>query len=154
MLKNLNKKVSALASRLVRLICYMPGTLLCSVKRRITATTSYVVSKLILQLIALRLRTNLFKALWNVKSSWRRAVTLMKLLCTVQSKTSLTSYLYSQWMSEFLGSSMPTLNSRVKVNANSDPSNLSLTVEIIPSAPVAYVNVSMIVKPKSEVNDE
>jgi hypothetical protein len=49
---------------------------------------------------------------------------------------------------------MPTLNSQVKVNANSDPSALSLTVEIIPSVPAAYVNVSMIAKPKNEVNNE
>jgi hypothetical protein len=49
---------------------------------------------------------------------------------------------------------MPIRNSVVKVNASSDPSILSLTVEITPLVPVAYVNVSMIAKPKSEVNDE
>jgi hypothetical protein len=49
---------------------------------------------------------------------------------------------------------MPTRSSQVKVNASSDPSILSLTVEITPSVPVAYVNVSMIAKLKSEVNDE
>lgn len=154
MLKNLNKKANELESHSVPSTCSTQDTLLCSVKRRITAITLFVVFKLIQQLIALRLRTSLFKVLWNVKSSWRRVVMLMKLLCTVQSKTSLTSYLYSQWMSEFLGSSMPTLNSQVKVNANSDPSALSLTVEIIPSVPAAYVNVSMIAKPKNEVNNE
>ena len=154
MLKNLNKKANELESHSVPSTCSTQDTLLCSVKRRITAITLFVVFKLIQQLTALRLRTSLFKVSWNVKSNWRRVVTLMKWLCTAQNKTSLTSYSYSQWMSEFLGSSMPTLNSRVKVNANSDPSALSLTVEITPSVPVAYVNVSMIAKPKSEVNNE
>ena len=154
MLKNLNKKARGLVSRSQHSTCSTQDISQCSVKQETIAITSFVDFKAILQLIVLTLKTSLFKVLWNVKSSWRRVVMSMKLLCTAQNKTSLTSYLYSQWMSEFLVSNMPIRNSQVKVNVNSDPSVLSLTVEITPLVPVAYVNVSMIVKPKSEVNDE
>ena len=154
MLKNLNKKENELESHSQPSTCSTQDISQCSVKQETTATISFADFKVILQLIVLTLKTSLFKASWNVKSNWRRAVTLMKLLCTVQSKTSLTSYLYSRLMSEFLGSNMPIKSSRVKVNASSDPSILSLTVEITPLAPVAYVNVSMIVSPTKEDNHE
>ena len=133
---------------------YTQATSQCSVKQRTTATISFVDFKVILQLIGLTLKTSLFKVLLNVKFSWRRVVTLTKWWCIVQSRTSLTSYSYYRWMSESLVSNMPTRSSRVKGNVNSDSSKLSLMVEITPLVPVAYVNVSMIVSPIKEVNNE